>query len=98
MCLNQIRGGLLSESEAELDGPENEVEVKKEENKGATAKAKTTTTRNAIRLSEIGPRLKLKLIKIEEGMCYGEILYHSLVSKTPEEINELRLKNKNKLV
>lgn len=98
MCLNQIRGGLLSESEAELDGPENEVELKKEENKGAAAKAKTTTTRNAIRLSEIGPRLKLKLIKIEEGMCDGEILYHSLVSKTPEEINELRLKNKNKLV
>lgn len=46
----------------------------------------------------------MKLIKIEDGLMKGEVLYHSLVKKTKEESNELtarallkeetRLKNK----
>ena len=47
-------------------------------------------TTSAIRLAEIGPRLKLKLIKIEEGICDGEVLYHEFIAKTPEEVQELR--------
>jgi len=38
------------------------------------------------RLSEIGPRMTLQLIKIEEGVCSGEILYHEYVRKTAEEL------------
>lgn len=30
----------------------------------------------AVRLREIGPRMELKLMKIEEGMSGGEVLYH----------------------
>lgn len=26
-----------------------------------------------------------QLIKVEEGLCDGEILYHKIVDKTPEE-------------
>lgn len=85
------RGGNLSESEAELDGPENEVEVRPDEKEGKKGDSKAvTSTRSAVRLSEIGPRMKLRLVKIEEGVCDGEVLYHSLVKKTPEEINLLR--------
>lgn len=47
-------------------------------------------TTSAIRLAEIGPRLKLKLIKIEEGISDGEVLYHEFIAKTPEEVQELR--------
>ncbi len=47
-------------------------------------------SKNAIRLTEIGPRLKLKLIKIQEGLQDGEVLYHFFMSKTPEELQKLR--------
>ena len=33
--------------------------------------------RSAIKLAELGPRLTMKLLKIEEGVCAGEVLYHS---------------------
>jgi Brix domain len=36
----------------------------------------------AIRLAEIGPRLRLELVKIEEGMCDGKVMYHRYVHKT----------------
>ena len=40
------------------------------------------------RLSEIGPRLTLQLIKIEEGIAEGNVLYHEFVTKTEEEKKE----------
>lgn len=36
----------------------------------------------AIRLSEIGPRLRLELVKVEEGMCDGKVMFHRYVHKT----------------
>lgn len=54
------------------------------------------STTSAIRLSEIGPRLKLKLIKIEEGICDGEVLYHDFITKTPEQVQEIRESSKLK--
>lgn len=47
-----------------------------------------------MRLTEIGPRMKLKLIKIQEGVCDGEILYHKYIQKSPEEIQKIREKLK----
>jgi ribosome biogenesis protein SSF1/2 len=38
-----------------------------------------------VKLVELGPRIKMQLIKIEEGLCEGEVLYHKIVDKTPEE-------------
>jgi len=58
-----------SASEVEED---DKVEVKKE---GASQQ-------RAIRLTEIGPRLRLELVKIEEGMCDGKVLYHRYIRKT----------------
>ena len=40
------------------------------------------TQQRAIRLTEIGPRLRLELVKIEDGMCDGKVLYHRYVHKT----------------
>jgi ribosome biogenesis protein SSF1/2 len=42
----------------------------------------------AIVLTEIGPRMELKLLKIESGFCGGEVLYHSYIKKTREQIEE----------
>lgn len=33
-------------------------------------------SRRALQLVEIGPRLRLSLIKIQDGFCNGEVLYH----------------------
>ncbi|KAL8274577.1 hypothetical protein Esti_001480 [Eimeria stiedai] len=46
----------------------------------------------AVQLREIGPRLQLKLIKIEDDVCTGKVLYHALIAKTPEELRVLKKK------
>jgi len=46
----------------------------------------STTSCAYYRLTEIGPRMTLQLIKIEEGVCSGEILYHEYIIKSPEEV------------
>merc|ERR1711936_1216616 len=40
---------------------------------------------SSVRLVELGPRMSLKLVKIEEGLLDGEILHHEFVEKTDEE-------------
>jgi ribosome biogenesis protein SSF1/2 len=52
----------------------------------------------AIRLVELGPRMKLQLIKIEEGLLDGEVLYHKYVAKSDEEklaLRKLRAEKRN---
>ena len=48
------------------------------------------------RLKEVGPRLNLQLIKIEEGFEAGNVLYHAHISKTPEELEAQKQMNLNK--
>lgn len=43
-----------------------------------------------LRLVEIGPRMTWKLMKIEEDVDSGEVLYHSHVEKTAKEVFQLR--------
>lgn len=52
-----------------------------------------------MRLHELGPRMSLKLIKIEEGVCRGNTIYHAFIDKTPGEIKKQldSLKNKRDL-
>lgn len=79
----------MSESEAEFDGPENEVEIK-QDLKSSLGSINLKSSTSAIRLAEIGPRLKLKLFKIEEGICDGEVLFHDFIKKTSEELKVIR--------
>jgi ribosome biogenesis protein SSF1/2 len=44
--------------------------------------------KRGIILSELGPRMKLRLIKVEEGLCEGKILWHNFIAKTKEEERE----------
>eukprot|EP00252_Welwitschia_mirabilis_P013137 TRINITY_DN29017_c0_g1_i1.p1 TRINITY_DN29017_c0_g1~~TRINITY_DN29017_c0_g1_i1.p1 ORF type:complete len:491 (-),score=113.30 TRINITY_DN29017_c0_g1_i1:256-1728(-) len=50
------------------------------------------SSQSAVKLHEIGPRMSLKLIKVEEGLCSGGIIFHEYVKKTPEEIKMLNEK------
>ncbi|EQL03387.1 hypothetical protein G6O67_006269 [Ophiocordyceps sinensis] len=61
---------------AEEDG---EAEVEREDN----------VERVGVKLVELGPRMRLRLTKVEEGLCSGGILWHEYVHKSREEVNEL---------
>jgi len=50
----------------------------------------------ALRLHELGPRMKLSLVKIEEGICRGNIVHHEYIKKSPAEIKKQLDAVKNK--
>jgi len=60
---------------------------------------KNITFQKAIKLVEIGPRMDLLLIKVEEKLCSGLVWYHRYINKTPEEIEEQKkiLEQKKKI-
>ena len=48
---------------------------------------------SAIRLAEIGPRMTLRLVKVEAGLADGDVLYHAFIKKTAEESRNLKRKH-----
>ncbi|XP_060882901.1 suppressor of SWI4 1 homolog [Labrus mixtus] len=80
-----MKAANLSESEAEQDGDHNITELPQV----YSGRGNMASQQSAVRLTEIGPRMTLQLTKIQEGMGEGNILYHSIVSKTEEEIQEI---------
>lgn len=44
---------------------------------------------SSIKLTEVGPRLTLELIKAQAGLCDGAVLYHRFFERTEEEATEL---------
>ncbi|KAJ2995094.1 hypothetical protein HDV02_001082 [Globomyces sp. JEL0801] len=73
-----LRGAFASESDVE-DGPESTIQIGKDD----------SSQKRAIKLFELGPRLELQLIKIEDGLCGGEVIYHAFKTKDKKEIEEL---------
>ncbi|KAI9800487.1 MAG: hypothetical protein M1825_004035 [Sarcosagium campestre] len=41
--------------------------------------------KRGVKLVELGPRMTLRLTKVEEGVCGGKVLWHEYISKTKEE-------------
>ncbi|XP_070779072.1 suppressor of SWI4 1 homolog [Enoplosus armatus] len=80
-----MKGANLSESEAEQDGEHNITELPQV----YSGRGNMASQQSAVRLTEIGPRMTLQLMKIQEGMGEGNVLYHSIISKTEEEIQEI---------
>ncbi|XP_029292847.1 LOW QUALITY PROTEIN: suppressor of SWI4 1 homolog [Cottoperca gobio] len=80
-----MKGANLSESEAEQDGDHNITELPQI----YSGRGNMASQQSAVRLTEIGPRMTLQLAKIEEGMGDGNVLYHTMISKTEEEIQEI---------
>ncbi|KAA8495915.1 Peter Pan-like protein [Porphyridium purpureum] len=68
-------GHFLESSESEGEGPQ-EAHVTLPQNVG---KKRKQGGRNTIKLVEEGPRLSLDLVKIEDGVCAGEVLFHSRI-------------------
>ncbi|KAL5604035.1 hypothetical protein BROUX41_002031 [Berkeleyomyces rouxiae] len=45
--------------------------------------------KRAVKLVELGPRLRLRLTKVEEGVCGGRVLWHEYIEKSKEETDAL---------
>ncbi|XP_061469714.1 suppressor of SWI4 1 homolog isoform X1 [Rhineura floridana] len=88
-----VRDINLSESEAEQDGSHNIMELPQ----AYTGRGNMKAQQSAVRLTEIGPRMTLQLIKVEEGLGQGNVLYHSFIHKTEEEIQEALARKEAKL-
>ncbi|KAK3318834.1 Brix domain-containing protein [Apodospora peruviana] len=48
--------------------------------------------RRAVKMVELGPRMRLRMTKVEEGICAGKVLWHEYLSKSKEEMKELEMK------
>ncbi|XP_044299640.1 suppressor of SWI4 1 homolog isoform X2 [Varanus komodoensis] len=83
----------LSESEAEQDGSHNITELPQ----AYAGRGNMKAQQSAVRLTEIGPRMTLQLIKVEEGLGQGNVLYHSFIHKTEEEIQQALARKEAKL-
>lgn len=45
--------------------------------------------KRAVKLVELGPRMKLRMTKVEEGVCEGKTMWHESIEKTAQEVKEL---------
>lgn len=105
--LDPAAGGYTSASETELD-TDAEVEVlemgtrkvmsRKEMSKREAGtdkmrpKSGKVMEKRAVKLVELGPRMKMRLVKLEEGVCEGRVMWHEFVKKTKAE--EMEMENK----
>ena len=80
-------GGAISESEAEDDPEVSRVTLPQ----GVTSRGNMSSEQSSVRLVELGPRMTMSLVKIEEGMYDGEVLYHKWVEKTDEEKRKIKI-------
>ncbi|KAK9864546.1 hypothetical protein WJX84_005879 [Apatococcus fuscideae] len=76
------QGGYGSESEGE-EAAESRVTLAQDLGHGNLA-----ARQSRVRLHEIGPRMELEVVKIEEGLCSGRVLHHAYVEKSAEEVQE----------
>uniref|UniRef100_W5MKP2 Peter pan homolog n=1 Tax=Lepisosteus oculatus TaxID=7918 RepID=W5MKP2_LEPOC len=88
-----MKAANLSESEAEQDGDHNITELPQV----CSGRGNMKAQQSAVRLTEIGPRMTLQLIKIEEGMGGGNVLYHTVIEKSEEELKEILARKEKQL-
>lgn len=81
----------MSESEAE-DDPASKVTLPQ----NLAARGANAGSKSALRMIELGPRMRLQLIKIEEGLVDGEVLYHQFIQKTEAEKKIIRQRRETK--
>lgn len=45
--------------------------------------------KRAVKLAELGPRMRLRMIKVEEGVCTGRVMWHEYLNKSQKEVDEM---------
>ncbi|KAL9613831.1 MAG: hypothetical protein Q9167_001627 [Letrouitia subvulpina] len=57
--------------------------------KNGVFKNRSRAQKVAVKLAELGPRMKFSMTKIEEGVCCGKVMWHEYINKSSEEIDEM---------
>jgi ribosome biogenesis protein SSF1/2 len=57
-----------------------------------TRGTKPRVEKRAVKLVELGPRMKLRLTKVEEDVCSGKIMWHEFITKSKAEVADLEKK------
>ena len=97
-------GGYTSGSESEA-ATDVEVEVLETSTRKVTPRGQVNSSANgdekelgqehggvekrAIKLIELGPRMRLRMTKIEEGVCTGRVMWHEYLVKSKTEMEEM---------
>lgn len=97
-------GGYTSGSESEIE-TDAEIEVLETDARKVMSRKQFKATQNgdakasrregsvvekrAVKLVELGPRLRLRMMKVEEGVCGGKVMWHEFLSKSKEEVKQL---------
>jgi len=89
--LNARSGYATSDSEMEADAQVELPRVKRARKEPITAHQ-----RSAVCLTEVGPRMTLRVIKVEDGVFGGEVQYHAFETRSQVEVEALRAKHNEK--
>jgi len=81
-------GGDQQQSDSEYEDGSNQVTLPQ----NFAGKGNRKSGQSAIKLSEIGPRMTLKLTKVESGLGDGDVLYHAFQSKSKIDARALKAK------
>lgn len=80
----QSDGGGMSDSEAEDESTDVILP------QSYSGRGNSKSQKSSLKLVELGPRLRLKLSKVERGLASGDVMYHTYVKKEAGEIREQR--------
>ena len=97
-AVGMMGAGDISDSEAEdeahqVDMPPSGLARRRKKKNGdgsSTGTGGGGGSKSALKLVELGPRLRLKLYKVERLLSGGDVMYHAYVSKTPAEVAALK--------
>jgi ribosome biogenesis protein SSF1/2 len=79
-------GGDASDSEGEDDlGNELPSELFDDTSSVGSRGGPRGKARSAVKLTEIGPRMSMRLIKVERGVCSGDVMFHAFEKRSATE-------------
>jgi ribosome biogenesis protein SSF1/2 len=80
-----------TDAEVEVAAPITRKVLSKQERHKAPEKKRGTrqVEKRAVKLVELGPRMKLRLTKVEEDICTGKVLWHEFVNKSKDEVKKM---------
>jgi ribosome biogenesis protein SSF1/2 len=78
--------GLYPASDSEGEDEQSHVQLAQ----NYIGRGNANSQKSALKLVELGPRMTLRLFKVEQGVCEGEVLHHEFVHKSAEEAKKTK--------
>ena len=66
-----------------------QIEAQKKPDAKGKKREGPAVEKRAVKLVELGPRMKLRMTKVEEGVCGGKVMWHEFISKSKEEMKDM---------